>query len=141
LSLSLSLSIQILLNLIRSRLNLTQLIPNLTTQIQIRKNLTRHRLNLIPLNRSRLNPTQLIPSLSIQILMNPIRNRLNLIPMNWTPLTRLRPSQFRPNNQTDNRKKGLRALKEPVNESASLTPLLNRPALTRIVRGRKLACV
>jgi hypothetical protein len=64
-------------------------------------------------------------------------SRLNL---SRTPQTRLQLSQYLPNKQTDKRKKGLRAPKETVNEGTSLTHLLNRPAITPIVRGWKLAC-
>ncbi|MGA2906987.1 MAG: hypothetical protein ABSE36_04755 [Terracidiphilus sp.] len=126
----------------RNRLNLTRMIPSPQTLM----NLTRNRLNLTPLTRTHLNLTQLIRILSS-------RNRLNLIRLNLTPMnrtlmirirtrqTRLQDSQFLPNRQTDKRKKGLGAPKEIVNEGTSLTHLLNRPALTPIVRDGKLACV
>jgi hypothetical protein len=111
-------------------------------------NLTRNRLNLNPMNQILMNLTQLIPTLSTQTPMSLPRNHLNLTPMNPTlmsriraPQTRLLHSQFLPNMQIDKRKKGLGGPKEIVNDGASSTPLLNRPALTPIVGGGKLACV
>ena len=121
-------------------------------------------LNRNLMTRNRLSRTQMIPILSrsnltrsrlIPIPMNLIRNRLNLIPMNRTRNPEPDPDEpdpdpadaaprihnTPPNKRTDKRKKGLRAPKEIVNEGASSTPLLNRPALTPIVRGGKLACV
>jgi len=133
------------MNLIRNHLNLSQLIPSLSTRIP---NLTPNRLSLTPLIPSlstripnlthhRLNLTPWIPTQSnrIQTLLNLTQHRPNL-----TPQTQLRPSQFRPNKRTDKRKRGLRGTKETLNEGISLTPLLNRQALSPIVRGWKLAC-
>ncbi len=116
-------SSQTLTNLIRNRLN-----PNSTRSIR-------------SLIQSRLSSTQLIPSLSTQILTNLIRNRLNLTQKGRTQQTRLRHSQYLPSKQTDKRMRGLRAPKEAVNEGPSSTHLLNRPALTPIVRGGKSARV
>lgn len=113
----------------------TQLIPSRLTQNP----------NLI---RNHLIPTQLILSLSTQIRLNPTPNRRTQSPMNLTLMnqirthwTRLPHSQFPQYKPTDKRMKGLRCPKGIVNESTSSSPLLNRPALTPIVRGEKLACV
>jgi hypothetical protein len=101
--------------------------------------LIRTRLNLM--NQNRQNLTPMIQFRPTQIL-NPSRNHLNLIPMSRirTLRTRRRRSHCLPNKQTDKRQKGLRVPKTTLNDGASLTHLLNRPALKPIVRGGKLAC-
>jgi hypothetical protein len=146
-----------------NRLNPIHLIPSLSTQslTRILTNPTRNHLILTPMNRNRLNltrlsPIQPIPSLPTQILTNlsrPILTRSNLIPMSWTwmsrsPMSRLRTLQARlrhsqclPYKQTYKRKRGLRAPEQIVNDGTSLTPLLNRPALSPIVHSGKLARV
>jgi hypothetical protein len=132
------------------------------TRSRLIRNLIQNRLSLMSLNR-RWNLTLMNRSLMSPILMNPsrrsnlglmnlnptlTRNRLNLTPMNRSlmsrtriPKTRLRHSQDLPNKRIEERKRGLRALEEIVNDSASLTLPLNRPVLVPIVRGGELACV